>query len=357
MKPALVSCIAPAHNEEALIASTIESLFNQTYQPYEVIIPADNCTDKTVPILRDLQNKYGAYRLIVFETVNNTAKKSGALNQAYERVHPEADFILQMDSDTLLDKHLIEEALIELEQDLGLGGVCSRMGVLPFPGGNWINWILWKLQHIEYGLYDSIRVESFGNVKVLSGAITIFRREALEQVKEHRGGKVWSETSLVEDYGLTLDLKEQGWRGGSGMGMYSFTDTMPTLKMLWKQRKRWYDGTFQELRQRGWTKSTTKDILAFYFFFLMMGFQMLFFVMLGAIIALGIPPEWNALAIGVLAFAWFSKMYRLRYVQNRKWYDVLLIALFFPEEIYTIFRNFIVTICLFKAFFKPTTQW
>ena len=43
----------PAHNEEAVIAKTVESLIAQNYDNalYDIVVIADNCTDKTVDIL------------------------------------------------------------------------------------------------------------------------------------------------------------------------------------------------------------------------------------------------------------------------------------------------------------------
>ena len=60
---------------------------------------ADNCSDATPDIARQL----GAE---VFETVGNTHKKAGALNQALADLLPELgdnDLVMVMDADTTLD--------------------------------------------------------------------------------------------------------------------------------------------------------------------------------------------------------------------------------------------------------------
>src|SRR5712691_945668 len=47
--------LIPAHNEEALLGQTIESLLNQYYEPelFTIHVIADNCTDETARIARE----------------------------------------------------------------------------------------------------------------------------------------------------------------------------------------------------------------------------------------------------------------------------------------------------------------
>ena len=78
MRPILVVLIA-AHNEEHCIASTLRSLTRQHRPPDRIVVAADNCTDGTVDLARSVPG------VTVFETEGNTAKKPGALNQAWRR--------------------------------------------------------------------------------------------------------------------------------------------------------------------------------------------------------------------------------------------------------------------------------
>ena len=64
----------PAHDEEAVLGRTLDSLASQTRRPDRVLVIADNCTDGTVDVAR-------AHGVEVVETVGNTEKKAGALNQ------------------------------------------------------------------------------------------------------------------------------------------------------------------------------------------------------------------------------------------------------------------------------------
>jgi hypothetical protein len=79
--PVTVTVLVPAHNEEVSLPATLASLREQTRPPERVIVVADNCTDSTVA----LAEAAGAE---VVESVDNTHKKAGALNQVLARLLP-----------------------------------------------------------------------------------------------------------------------------------------------------------------------------------------------------------------------------------------------------------------------------
>ena len=44
--------VLPAYNEEDLIEKTLQSLFQQTYPPQEVVVVDDQSTDKTAALVK-----------------------------------------------------------------------------------------------------------------------------------------------------------------------------------------------------------------------------------------------------------------------------------------------------------------
>ena len=44
----MISIIIPAYNEEKYLKKTIESISEQTYKDYEIIVVANGCTDNTI---------------------------------------------------------------------------------------------------------------------------------------------------------------------------------------------------------------------------------------------------------------------------------------------------------------------
>lgn len=331
-----VVALVPAHNEEEHIGATIESLLRQTRPLDRIVVVADNCTDRTVSIA-------GSYESVeVIETVGNTARKAGALNQGLDHVGRDYAYLVQMDADTELDERFVEEALGELETDPDLGGVCSRFFAKDTTG------FLRLLQAMEYVRYDYVRHFRQGKVSVLSGTGVVFRMSALPP------GKPWPEESLVEDFALTLSLKRRGWKVKAGDRAVVYTDTMPTLRAFWRQRLRWLRGTFEELHREGWQTYTQRDILMQ---FLSVGAIGLRFLWLAAIVAtillsgdFDFAPFWILPTLVIAAE-------RMRSVWKLGWRARLTAVTLFPEEMYQLLREAYVTRAAYLALRRKSWQW
>ncbi len=286
---ARVAVLIPAHDEAANIGATLRALRQQTRQPDRVIVIADNCTDDTAGIAR-------AHGAEVFETVGNTEKKAGALNQALQRRFRrtatrerrraetsrggrgpdrrasqspgggsdqpstpdlgEDDLVLVMDADTELAPEFLEAAAASVESspDIGAAG-----GIFYGHRGSGL---LGQFQRNEYLRYGR-DISRTGRVMVLTGTGTLFRVKALRQVARARGtvlpgtpGQVYDTLALTEDNELTLALKQLGWRLTSPSRCSVVTEIMPTWRDLWRQRMRWQRGALENLRHYGFTRTT-----------------------------------------------------------------------------------------------------
>lgn len=250
-----VTVLVPAHNEEATLPTTLTALAQQTRLPDRVIVVADNCSDRTVQIAREMGHE-------AFETVDNTHKKGGALNQALSLLLPIAspdDVILVMDADTSLGPRFIETAASHLEGDPELAAVG---GVFYGEPGNGL---IGQFQRNEYTRYSLQIRQRRGRVFVLTGTATMFRAEALLDVAAARGvfipgepGKVYDTAALTEDNELTLALKSLGATMMSPSECYVVTEIMPTWRNLWKQRQRWQRGALENLGAYGFTAATIR---------------------------------------------------------------------------------------------------
>src|SRR4029450_12238973 len=69
--------LIPAHNEEAQLGVALEAVLRQSRPGDRIIVVSDNSTDRTVQIARRRAHR----GVEVVETVNNTYRKAGALNQ------------------------------------------------------------------------------------------------------------------------------------------------------------------------------------------------------------------------------------------------------------------------------------
>jgi biofilm PGA synthesis N-glycosyltransferase PgaC len=254
--PARVIAINPAHNEEIGIAQTIDSLRRQTQAPDRILVAADNCTDGTVDIAR-------AMGVEVLETRDNTARKAGALNQGLAMVLPALlphDVVLMMDADSRLNHDFVSAGMAYFECWPLRGGISGSYVAADHPSR------VALLQKIEYtqGLRTVHR--RAGRIHVLSGAATMFTVESLRKVAGMRGstlipgvkGLVYDESSLTEDYELTVALKRVGYDPRCAIDCVVVTDVMPTWHDWMVQRLRWQRGTLETLFTYGFVEHTRK---------------------------------------------------------------------------------------------------
>ncbi len=92
----LVSIITPTFNAEKFIRATIESVQNQTYQNWEMILVDDASTDETVKIISDFAGKDSRIKLFKLEkNSGNGFARNIALEKAVGR------YIAYLDADDL----------------------------------------------------------------------------------------------------------------------------------------------------------------------------------------------------------------------------------------------------------------
>jgi biofilm PGA synthesis N-glycosyltransferase PgaC len=298
---ASVHVVVPAHNEERSIAATILSLQRQTLAPASITVLADNCTDNTVgaALVEGAQ---------VFRTVGNTHKKAGALNQYLGRMlltlDPD-DYVLVMDADSALDERFLEVAVRRLGDDARLGAVGGVFMGHPAVSN------LQQLQANEYVRYARAVGRKGGRVMVLTGTATVFRARALLQVAEQRGeflpgraGFVYDTSALTEDNEITLALKHLGWQLVSPQECVVYTELMPTIGDLHRQRLRWYRGAVENLRTYGWTPVTRAYWVQQISLLLCTAVFALFIAVTAVDLSLGLmrlSPWWSAASLVFLA--------------------------------------------------------
>jgi glycosyltransferase involved in cell wall biosynthesis len=110
----LISVIVPVYNVEKYVLRCLESLNNQTFQNFEVIIVNDGSTDKSVDICRQFinQNELGGQFKIL-------DKKNGGLSDArnYGVSFAQGKFIFFLDSDDYIEKDTFEIMISSIEKD------------------------------------------------------------------------------------------------------------------------------------------------------------------------------------------------------------------------------------------------
>ncbi|WP_339226565.1 glycosyltransferase family 2 protein [Oceanobacillus sp. FSL K6-2867] len=90
----LISVITPAYNAERFIGDTIDSVLNQTYSNWEMVIVDDRSTDNTTSIVEEYRKRDNRIKLIVLEENSGSAV---ARNTAMENA--KGRYIAFLDSD------------------------------------------------------------------------------------------------------------------------------------------------------------------------------------------------------------------------------------------------------------------
>jgi cellulose synthase/poly-beta-1,6-N-acetylglucosamine synthase-like glycosyltransferase len=348
---ARVTVLVPAHDEEFSLPTTLRALGLQSRQPDRVIVIADNCTDGTAAIARGMGHE-------AIETVGNTHKKGGALNQALRRLLPltdALDLILVMDADTSLGRLFIEVAAAQLVTDSELAAVGGVFFGEPGHG------LIGQLQRNEYARYSlQIRARR-GRVFVLTGTATMFRAGALIDVAAARGiyipgepGQVYDTAALTEDNELTLALKSLGATMQSPQECTVVTELMPAWRNLWRQRQRWQRGALENLAAYGPTRATIR-----YW---------------GQQLGIGYGTVALNLALGLMIITvlsvdrwiWFPFWMgvgsvflaeRVITAWRTGWRGRLLSALLLPELLYDVFLQIVFVTCLWNISLGRTARW
>lgn len=247
--------VVPAHDEEAVLATTLDSLNRQSYPAdrYSVVVIADNCTDATAQIARDC----GA---IVLERFDTTLRGKGhALEWAFARllgpqspvdipgdlvstfVIVDADTWVTRDFLTLMSDHLHAEDVRNGGQ--GLAVLQGRYGVLN-PESGWraalMTGAFELVNHIRPLGMDSLNL-SVG----LKGNGMAFTRRVLEEAS-------WQGSSITEDidYGLDL-LQHHGIRAAYAPEAKVLAQMPVTGSQAASQRERWERGRYRLAHERG----------------------------------------------------------------------------------------------------------
>ncbi len=246
-----VVVVIPAHDEEQALPATVASLAAQTRRPDRVLVVSDNSTDATVAVAR-------AAGADVMETVGNTARKAGALNQAIATTTE--DVVMVLDADTTIAPTFVEEGLAVLASAPEVAAVGGVFRGRPPQG---------YLQHCQANEYTryGVQVDLTGRTAVLTGTAALVRRTALQEVADARGsvlpgerGDVYDRHAITEDSELTLALRTLGHELRSPVTMSCTTELMPTAGDLHRQRVRWYKGMLDNLAEYGLTRTTWRYV-------------------------------------------------------------------------------------------------
>ena len=180
--------VTPAHNEEATIEKTIQSMVVQSVLPKAWVIVSDGSIDKTDDIVRRYseENPWIVYVRLPEHRDRQFAAKVHAFNAGYQRLLDfDYDVIGNLDADATFDADYFDYLTDRFEEDPSLGVA----GTAFVENGR---------QSYDYG---------FTNIEHVTGIIQLFRKECFSDI----GGYTPVEHGGIDWIAVTT-ARMRGWK-------------------------------------------------------------------------------------------------------------------------------------------------
>ena len=241
--------IIPAHNEEAVIANLVESLKNQDYDKdlYDIYVIADNCTDNTAQIAKNL----GA---IVYERFDEKRKTKGFAMQWFlnQKIKENADYdaFCVFDADNVVDKNFLNAMNKKLCQG---EEIVQGYRDIKNPADSWISagyalfyWMMNRFYHLaRYNL---------GLSPLINGTGFMVDFNLIKPTG-------WDTITLTEDIEFSLKNIAKGRKLGWATDAIVYDEQPTEFKQSWSQRSRWTVGHLQCMKY--YTKDLAEGVLEY----------------------------------------------------------------------------------------------
>ena len=176
MKPVefnpIISIIMPAYNAESFIAGSIESVINQTYRNWELLIINDGSTDRTQTIAENYSEKDNRIKVI-----NQPNKRlGGARNTGIK--NSSGEWIAFLDSDDLWASNKLQRQLEEAFRHSGASVIYSNGYI--FNGDNLKDLVTYPTKSGSFSANDMYQMEYQANyIPVLA---VLVKKELVDRI-------------------------------------------------------------------------------------------------------------------------------------------------------------------------------
>lgn len=226
-----VTVAIPAFNEEDCIRGTLKSVLDLDYprDKLEVIVVNDGSTDRTKSIVEDVISENRGFDIRLFSQPN--MGKGSAVNKALS--HATGDFFVTFDSDSFVKGDALQKILPHFS-DRRVAAVMPLMKVKD------PKTLLQKIQWCEYliNLFYKRLMSMLDCVHVAPGPFSVYRTSVLRKLDG------FDEKNLTEDLEMSLRLQKNNYKLVQILNSEVYTMAPNTFKAFYRQRNRWYKGTF-----------------------------------------------------------------------------------------------------------------
>lgn len=227
-----VTIMIPAHNEEYVIANTVENVLQLDYPNFEIIVIDDRSSDNTDAVIRKLEEKYDKVTALVRDK-DAFPGKSAVLNDAFKIA--KGDAVLVFDADATVEPDFLNK-LIPLLEPADVGAVQARK-IIRNKDFNFLT----RCQNNEYTLDTNFQVgrDAVKGAVELRGNGELIKREALEDING------WNNYTITDDLDMSTRLHIKGWDIRFCPDACVYEEGIIYIFPLFRQRRRWLEGTIR----------------------------------------------------------------------------------------------------------------
>lgn len=236
-KRPLVTVLIAAHNEEACIVRTLESIRKSSYRKLQIIVVDDASTDATRSLVWRYAKDHPHLNLRLLRKQTNVGKGE-AMNHGLKRAAT-GDLLMTLAADSVIAKDTIKNAVAHFE-DPTIVGVAANVQVIE--NGT----ILGLLQKFEHMIgYRSKKFYTLTNSEFIIGGVgSTYRMDVV------KSANFYDTDTQTEDIGLSMKIVSRGnmhQRIIYAADVLAMTEGVQTYRALFKQRYRWKLGMLQNL--------------------------------------------------------------------------------------------------------------
>jgi len=213
-----VAVCIPTYNQSAYLIESVTSACRQTYPNVEVWVSDDASTDETPAVLEALARDFPQLRYY-----RQPVNLNIAANNTWLLAQPDAEFIVRLDSDDVLEPQYVETLLNRITADARIGYAHAAVQIIDENGRFLSVARLARASGIRTA--EAALREAVGGYRVAAN-ICMFRASALRELDYYRG-----RPDFVEDYDLSVRLAAAAYSN-------VYEDTVLARYRVWTDPKR-----------------------------------------------------------------------------------------------------------------------
>lgn len=201
-----ISIVIVTSNSSKYIESCLDSILMQDFKDYEIIVVDNGSEDSTISIIK---NRYAAVKLIC------NLKNFGPCHARNQGIDSSTGkFVLCLDHDVRIRDGFLKNIYKAIGTKDKIGAIGPKIlmsnGKTIYSAGIYFSY-LWKFYDIGDAKIDAADFNIKKNVFGVSAAAAIYRREALEAIKQD--GEYFDEDFfyLFEDVDISWRLRKKNW--------------------------------------------------------------------------------------------------------------------------------------------------